>query len=120
MLYDDIEGDQRLYDIFAVLILAGAAFAAFNLAGRIVEAQRREIGIGMALGVPRRSTRDPAAPGRGGDCAARASCSASRRLRRERRHGFGAARLLPAPGLAVPVPSRGLRPGGGDRLRCCR
>jgi putative ABC transport system permease protein len=53
MLYDDIEGDQRFYNIFAVLILAGAAFAAFNLAGRIVEAQRREIGIGMALGVPR-------------------------------------------------------------------
>lgn len=50
-LYDDIEGDQRFYDIFAVLILLGAAFAAFNLTGRIVEAQRREIGIGMALGV---------------------------------------------------------------------
>ncbi len=55
LMYDDIKGDQQLYDIFAVLILAGAAFAAFNLAGRIVEAQRREIGIGMALGVPRRS-----------------------------------------------------------------
>ena len=54
ILYDDIGGDQRFYDIFAVLILAGAAFAAFNLTGRIVEAQRREIGIGMALGVPRR------------------------------------------------------------------
>jgi putative ABC transport system permease protein len=52
ILYDDIEGDQRLYTIFAVLILAGAAFAAFNLTGRIVEAQRREIGIGMALGLP--------------------------------------------------------------------
>jgi putative ABC transport system permease protein len=35
----------------AVLTLFGAAFAAFNLAGRMVEAQRREIGIGMALGV---------------------------------------------------------------------
>ncbi len=53
-LYDDIKGDQRFYDIFAILILAGATFAAFNLAGRIVESQRREIGIGMALGVPRR------------------------------------------------------------------
>lgn len=53
MLYDDIRGDQRFYNIFAVLILAGAAFAAFNLTGRIVEAQRREIGIGMALGAPR-------------------------------------------------------------------
>ncbi|MBK5289605.1 MAG: ABC transporter permease [Acidimicrobiia bacterium] len=54
LLYDDIEGDQRLYNIFAVLILLGAAFAAFNLTTRIVEAQRREIGIGMALGVPSR------------------------------------------------------------------
>ena len=52
MLYDDIEGDQKLFNIFAVIILAGAAFAAFNLTGRIVEAQRREIGIGMSLGVP--------------------------------------------------------------------
>lgn len=52
MLYDDIEGDQKLYTIFAGLILAGAAFAAFNLTGRIVEAQRREIGIGMSLGLP--------------------------------------------------------------------
>jgi putative ABC transport system permease protein len=54
ILYDDIEGDQRFYNVFAVLILAGAAFAAFNLTVRIVEAQRREIGIGLALGVPAR------------------------------------------------------------------
>lgn len=53
ILYDDIEGDQRFYNIFAVMILAGAAFAAFNLTVRIVESQRREIGIAMALGVPR-------------------------------------------------------------------
>jgi putative ABC transport system permease protein len=52
--YDDIANDQRFYNIFAVLILAAAAFAAFNLTGRMVEAQRREIGIGMALGVPPR------------------------------------------------------------------
>jgi putative ABC transport system permease protein len=52
-LYDDIEGDQRLFNIFAGLILTGAAFAAFNLTGRIVEAQRREIGVGMSLGVDR-------------------------------------------------------------------
>lgn len=50
MLYDDIEGDQKMYNIFALLILFGAAFAAFNLTGRIVQSQRREIGIGMALG----------------------------------------------------------------------
>jgi putative ABC transport system permease protein len=51
-MYDDIDGDQRLFDIFAVIVLAGAAFAAFNLTGRILEAQRREFGIGLALGVP--------------------------------------------------------------------
>ena len=50
-LYDDIDGDQQFYAIFATLILVGAAFAAFNLTGRMVEAQRREIGVGMALGV---------------------------------------------------------------------
>ena len=54
ILYDDIDGDQQLFTIFAGLILVGAAFAAFNLTGRIVESQRREIGVGMALGVPTR------------------------------------------------------------------
>src|SRR6185503_16370253 len=52
VLYKDASGDQQMFDVFAFLILAGAALAAFNLATRIVEAQRREIGIGMALGVP--------------------------------------------------------------------
>ncbi len=54
VLYKDASGDQQLFNIFGLLILAGAALAAFNLATRIVEAQRREIGIGMALGVPPR------------------------------------------------------------------
>ena len=46
--------------IFAWLIVAGAAFASFNLASRVVEAQRREIGVGMALGVnPRELTVRP-------------------------------------------------------------
>jgi putative ABC transport system permease protein len=54
VLYDDIESDQKFFTVFALLILLGAAFAAFNLTGRIVEAQRREIGVGMSLGVPRR------------------------------------------------------------------
>ena len=54
VLYEDAGGDQEMFDIFGILILAGAALAAFNLATRIVEAQRREIGIGMALGVPPR------------------------------------------------------------------
>ncbi|MET0524501.1 MAG: ABC transporter permease [Nocardioides sp.] len=54
VLYDDIEGDQQLWRVIALLVLLGAAFAAMNLTTRIVEAQRREIGIGMALGVPAR------------------------------------------------------------------
>lgn len=52
LLYEDIKGDQRFWNIIAGLILAGATFAAFSLITRIVEAQRREIGIGMALGLP--------------------------------------------------------------------
>ena len=51
VLFKDAEGDQRLMDVFAYLLLGAAAFAAFNLVSRTVEAQRREIGIGMALGV---------------------------------------------------------------------
>jgi putative ABC transport system permease protein len=50
VLYDDIESDQLFWDVIAGLILAGATFGAFNLASRMVESQRREIGIGMALG----------------------------------------------------------------------
>ena len=51
ILYEDIKGDTELWRVIALLVLAGAAFAALNLTARIVEAQRREIGIGMALGV---------------------------------------------------------------------
>lgn len=47
----DIEGDQQVYDVLAALIFAGAVGAAFNLTARVVESQRREIGIAMALGV---------------------------------------------------------------------
>jgi putative ABC transport system permease protein len=54
VLYDDIDGDRRFWNIFAGLILAGATFGAFNLSSRMVESQRREMGIGMALGWPRR------------------------------------------------------------------
>jgi putative ABC transport system permease protein len=53
LLYEDLEGDRGTFQALAVIVLLAAAIAAFNLAGRIVEAQRREIGIGMALGVPR-------------------------------------------------------------------
>jgi len=54
VLVGDIDGDARFFALFAVLILVGAAFAAFNLTSRIVDAQRRQIGIGMALGLPAR------------------------------------------------------------------
>lgn len=54
-LYDDIKTDQRLWDIISALTLASASFAAFNLVTRMVESQRREIGIAMALGMRRRA-----------------------------------------------------------------
>lgn len=54
LLYDDLEGDRQFFQVFAGLIFAGAVVAAFNLTSRMVEAIRREFGIAMALGVPRR------------------------------------------------------------------
>lgn len=52
LLYKDAEGDQKVYIVLSALVLLGAALAAYNLISRTVEAERREIGIGMALGVP--------------------------------------------------------------------
>ena len=52
--YEDVENDQMIINIITVLFLAGAAFAAFNLVNRMIESQRRQIGINMALGVPSR------------------------------------------------------------------
>jgi putative ABC transport system permease protein len=52
-LYADAKNDQVMWNMIALLFLIGAALAAFNLAGRIVESYRRQIGIGMALGLPR-------------------------------------------------------------------
>jgi len=51
-LLNTVSSTRRLYTLFATLLLIGAAFGAFNLMVRIVEAQRREIGIAMALGTP--------------------------------------------------------------------
>jgi putative ABC transport system permease protein len=51
----DAQNDQTLFTMFAIILLAGATFAAFNLTTRIVESQRRQIGIGLALGLPARS-----------------------------------------------------------------
>ncbi|HEX3050336.1 MAG TPA: FtsX-like permease family protein [Aggregatilineaceae bacterium] len=53
-VYRSIDMNQQIYDMIAMLFLLGAAFGAFNLSGRIIQAQRREIGIGMALGMPPR------------------------------------------------------------------
>ncbi|MBA4181329.1 MAG: ABC transporter permease [Anaerolinea sp.] len=47
----DIQGDQQMYNIFAVLIFGGAVVAAFNLIARMVESQRREIGVAMVIGL---------------------------------------------------------------------
>ncbi len=47
----DPEADQAFYNVFALVLFAGAAFAALNFAARMVETQRREIGTSMALGV---------------------------------------------------------------------
>ena len=53
VLYEDIDNDQQFWNMLAGLVLVAAGLAAFNLVSRIVEAQRREIGIGMAIGVSR-------------------------------------------------------------------
>ena len=52
LLYDDLEGDQTVWTAITFLVLGAASLAAFNLVGRVVDAQRREIGIQMAFGVP--------------------------------------------------------------------
>jgi putative ABC transport system permease protein len=50
-LTTDIDQDQAMFNALALLLIAGAVGAAFNLIHRLAEQQRREIGIGMALGV---------------------------------------------------------------------
>ncbi len=54
-LYADARNDQTTWNTFALLILLGAALACFNLVTRMIEAQRRELGVGMALGVTPRA-----------------------------------------------------------------
>ena len=55
ILYEDARNDQQVFDAFTLLVLAAAAFAALNLIHRVVESERREIGVGMSLGVPGRT-----------------------------------------------------------------
>ncbi len=49
---EDPEGDRQFWNVFGTALFLGAAFAAFNLTSRMVESQRREIGVAMALGAP--------------------------------------------------------------------
>lgn len=55
IITEDPEGDQQFYNVFAIAIFGGAVFAAFNLTTRMVESQRREIGIAMAIGISPRA-----------------------------------------------------------------
>ncbi len=52
LMIEDVEGDQQFNTVLAIAIFGGAVFAAFNLTSRIMDSQRREIGIAMALGIP--------------------------------------------------------------------
>ena len=51
VMIEDVEGDQQFNTVLAIAVFGGAVFAAFNLTSRIMDSQRREIGIAMALGV---------------------------------------------------------------------
>ena len=117
VLYEDIKGDAELWRAIAILVLAGAAFAALNLTTRIVEAQRREIGIGMALGVRPRLL------------AARPLLFAAQVALIGVAFGAGVGYLVGIPlarvfagpaaaaGMAHPVPGRHVRAGRRDRVR---
>ena len=51
VMVEDVEGDRQFNTVLAIAIFGGAVFAAFNLTSRIMDSQRREIGIAMALGL---------------------------------------------------------------------
>ena len=51
-LYADARNDEKTWTALSLLILLGASFAAFNLITRMVEAERHEVGVAMALGTP--------------------------------------------------------------------
>lgn len=51
LMYADAKNDQGIMAVLAILFLLGSAMTAFNLASRMVQSQRRQIGIGMALGI---------------------------------------------------------------------
>lgn len=51
-LYADARNDEKMWTFLSLLVLVGASFAAFNLVSRMVDAERHEIGVAMALGTP--------------------------------------------------------------------
>jgi putative ABC transport system permease protein len=73
LIYKDAEGDQKMLDIFAFLLLGAAVFAAFNLISRTVEAQRREIGTSRRCSTSksvRTTSSTPREPAHGHELAA--------------------------------------------------
>ncbi|MXY20450.1 MAG: FtsX-like permease family protein [Dehalococcoidia bacterium] len=50
-MIEDVEGDKQFTTVLAIAVFGGAVFAAFNLTSRIMDSQRREMGIAMALGI---------------------------------------------------------------------
>lgn len=50
-MIEDVEGDKQFSTVLAIAVFGGAVFAAFNLTSRIMDSQRREMGIAMALGI---------------------------------------------------------------------
>ena len=53
-LTQDVENDQQIFNMLAFLLFGGAVVAAYIMLHRLAQQQRREIGVAMALGVPRR------------------------------------------------------------------
>jgi putative ABC transport system permease protein len=53
-LTNDVENDQKMFNALALLLFIGAVIAAYIMIHRLTQQQRREIGIAMALGAPRR------------------------------------------------------------------
>jgi len=54
-IQSDIEDDQQFLNIVSFILLGGAAFASLNLMRRMMQMQRKQMGIAMALGLRRRS-----------------------------------------------------------------
>ena len=102
VLYKDASGDQKMFNVFAFLILAGAALAAFNLATRIVEAQRARDWHRDGAGRPTATTCDQAAAARGPDRDRWNAFRPSARARHGRDLRGVLEDLLPLPEMRTP------------------